>query len=211
MNFKNLKTNELEKYLKNRIPHPQGIHTQNSVMVLLFEKEASFHILYTQRALSLSHQPGDICFPGGKKEGNETALETALRETQEELNVSQNKIHVLGQTDYIITNQGSIIYPFLGYVKNLELEKIIFNKEEVEKIFSVPLSFFSQTPPKTHYIYYKPYIPEDFPYELIMGGKNYPFSSPKMIELFYEYDGNIIWGLTARITEHILKLIAQIV
>lgn len=211
MDFKNLQIDTIEKFLKNRIPHPQGIRIQNSVMILLLKNNDIFHILYTQRALNLSRQPGDICFPGGKKEGNETPLETALRETEEELNIPKNKIHVLGQTDYIITNYGSIIYPFVGYIENLQIETIAFNKEEVEKVFSVPLSFFGKTSPKTHYIYFRPDIPEDFPYELIMGGKNYPFSAPKIMELFYEYDRNIIWGLTARITQHVLKLMEQMI
>lgn len=205
----NKQIDTIEKTLHNHIPVPQGVHIQNSVMVLLFPIDGELHILYTQRAFSLKKQPGDICFPGGKKEGNETPLETALRETQEELGISKNVIHVLGQTDYIITHHGSIIYPFVGYVDAISVKDIVFNKTEVAKLFTVPLRFFSQAQPLTHYIYFKPELPEDFPYELIMGGRNYPFTTPKIAELFYEYDGNIIWGMTARITKHVFQLLSD--
>lgn len=75
----------IKTILENRIPQPIMQHIPSSVMLLLFSIENELHLLFTKRAEHLAHQPGDISFPGGRKEKNETPLETALRETQEEL------------------------------------------------------------------------------------------------------------------------------
>ncbi|NLK38541.1 MAG: CoA pyrophosphatase [Epulopiscium sp.] len=198
---------EIEHILKNRIPKPIGKYLHASVMVLLFPVNGRLHILFSKRSLQLKHQPGDICFPGGRQEGNETPLETALRETWEELGIPSHCIQVLGQTDYIITTAGAIVTPFVGYVRNVSIDDIPFNSDEVEDIFTVPISYFKETEPEIHYLYLQPTTEDDFPYEYIFGGKEYPFARPKVPELFYHYCGKVIWGMTAMITHHVVNLL----
>ncbi len=197
----------IEHILNSRIPKPIGKYLHAAVMVLLFPVNGRLHILFSKRALHLKHQPGDICFPGGRQEGNETPLETALRETWEELGIPSQCIQVLGQTDYIITTAGAIITPFVGYVKNMAVEDILFSPDEVEDIFTVPISYFQDTEPEIHYLYLQPTTKDDFPFDYIFGGKDYPFARPKVPELFYHYCGNVIWGITAMITHHVVNLL----
>ena len=48
---------------------------------------------------------------------------------------------------------------------------------------------------------------DDFPYERIEGGKNYPFSKNRTTQLFYEYDGYTIWGFTAQVIRNIVDIL----
>ena len=199
----------IKNILENRIPQPIMQHIPSSVMLLLFSIENELHLLFTKRAEHLAHQPGDISFPGGRKEKNETPLETALRETQEELGILPEQITLLGKTDFMLTTSGALITPFVGYVSNITIEEISFNKDEVAEIFTVPLSFFRQTQPEVHFLYLSPFTEDTFPYDRITGGKNYPFVRPKIPELFYQYKQYTIWGITAQIAHHAVCLFFQ--
>ncbi len=199
----------IKTILENRIPQPIMQHIPSSVMLLLFSIENELHLLFTKRAEHLAHQPGDISFPGGRKEKNETPLETALRETQEELGILPEQITLLGKTDFMLTTSGALINPFVGYVSNITIEEISFNKDEVAEIFTVPLSFFRQTQPEVHFLYLSPFTEDTFPYDRITGGKNYPFVRPKIPELFYQYKQYTIWGITAQIAHHAVCLFFQ--
>ncbi|HIT87925.1 MAG TPA: CoA pyrophosphatase [Candidatus Coprocola pullicola] len=199
----------IKTILENRIPQPIMQHIPSSVMLLLFSIENELHLLFTKRAEHLAHQPGDISFPGGRKEKNETPLETALRETQEELGILPEQITLLGKTDFMLTTSGALITPFVGYVSNITIEEISFNKDEVAEIFTVPLSFFRQTQPEVHFLYLSPFTEDTFPYDRITGGKNYPFVRPKIPELFYQYKQYTIWGITAQIAHHAVCLFFQ--
>ena len=199
----------IKTILENRIPQPIMQHIPSSVMLLLFSIENELHLLFTKRAEHLAHQPGDISFPGGRKEKNETPLETALRETQEELGILPEQITLLGKTDFMLTTSGALINPFVGYVSHITIEEISFNKDEVAEIFTVPLSFFRQTQPEVHFLYLSPFTEDTFPYDRITGGKNYPFVRPKIPELFYQYKQYTIWGITAQIAHHAVCLFFQ--
>ena len=199
----------IKNILENRIPQPIMQHIPSSVMLLLFSIENELHLLFTKRAEHLAHQPGDISFPGGRKEKNETPLETALRETQEELGILPEQITILGKTDFMLTTSGALIMPFVGYVSNITIEEISFNKDEVAEIFTVPLSFFRRTQPEVHFLYLSPFTEDTFPYDRIAGGKNYPFVRPKIPELFYQYKQYTIWGITAQIAHHAVCLFFQ--
>ncbi len=194
----------IKNRLQNKIPQPIVTRSFSAVMLLFFEIDKEIHLLFTKRAEHLLHQPGDISFPGGRRENNETPIETALRETQEELGISSQNIHVLGATDFMLTAAGVMITPFVGFVSNIAIGDIPFSRDEVDEIFTVPISYFKQTEPEIHYLYLKPFTKDDFPYERIHGGKNYPFAQAKIPELFYQYKQYTIWGITAQITHHVI-------
>lgn len=200
---------KIKHTLQDRIPQPITNHSPSAVMLLLFSINNELHLLFTKRAEHLIHQPGDISFPGGRKENDETPLETALRETEEELGIPSDNITVLGSIDFMLTTTGIVIMPFVGFVSNIHVEDIPFSKDEVAEIFTVPISFFKKTEPEIHYLYLSPFTKEDFPYERIHGGKNYPFATPKIPELFYQYQQYTIWGITAQITHHAIQLLFQ--
>ena len=203
----NINSNIIQQTLSVHTPSPEGIFRYSSVLMPLFETENGYEFLFCKRSMALRHQPGDICFPGGRREGEETPLETALRETREEIGISEENIEILGETDFVITTYGAVITPFVALIKEMSPSDIKFNPDEVEETFTVPVSFFMETEPEQHFVSIKFDIPEDFPFEHIVGGKNYPWSKGKQPELFYFYNGNVIWGFTARIVKNFCSII----
>lgn len=183
----------------------------NGVMVLLLKGPDGWEILYTKRASSLSRQPGDICFPGGGGIGGESPLETALRETEEELHIPQKDIQLIGQPDYIIAPFRGLIFPFVGVVPGLAVSEIFFQKEEVDKVFTVPVTYFLNTEPFIGKIYYQRKFSENFPFHWIQNGENYPFANMEQQEIFYPHENGTIWGITARITQNICTLLKRCV
>jgi hypothetical protein len=74
-----------------------------------------------------------------------------------------------------------------------------FSEDEVLEVFTVPLNFFMETEPKIYYnkIYTEP--PEDFPWDKVQNGYKYHWNTGRYPVVFYEHNGRIIWGITARI------------
>jgi len=191
---------------KGRMPKPDGNYELYSVLVPLIEIDGKDHLIFELRSRRLRRQPGEICFPGGRVEKREGPMETSVRETMEELNISRENIEIICPLDYIVTPFDFIIYPFLGRIKGVKFEDIDYSTDEVEKIFTVPVDFLINTPPLIHYVEMKVSTNEDYPHHLVEGGVNYRWKTGKYPVYFYHYDGYIIWGLTGRMTAHFTEL-----
>lgn len=196
--------------LEQNTPKPDGaVFGTFAVMALLFEVDGELELLFSKRAMTLKHQPGDICFPGGRLEKGETPLETALRETEEEIGIGRDNILVLGEPDFVVTPYHAYVRPFVGLATGVTKQDIVFNPAEVDRVFTVPLQFFLETEPLRTHVSYHPDFPEDFPFDRIVGGTSYGWGSPKQPQYFYQYAGENIWGLTSRITRNVCKLVVQ--
>jgi 8-oxo-dGTP pyrophosphatase MutT (NUDIX family) len=112
------------------------------VLLLLYEKNNVLHIVFTQRREYNGVHSAQMSFPGGKKdEGDKDLVQTALRETKEEIGVSPEHITVLGQlTQLYIPPSNFLVYPSVGYAVNIS--KFVPQQEEVAQIVEIPLSFF---------------------------------------------------------------------
>ncbi|MBQ9092361.1 MAG: CoA pyrophosphatase [Anaerotignum sp.] len=177
-----------------------------AIMPLLTEIDGELHFILNKRAAGVN-QPGDVCFPGGHQEKGESLKETALRETEEEIGIPREEIQILGKSDFMLTIYLGMIQPFIGYVPYEVYQQAKPNPKEVEEIFTGPLKFFMETEPEKHDTIWKVIESEDFPYDKIEGGKNYPFSKGKTTQLFYEYEGHIIWGFTAQVIQNIIDIL----
>lgn len=177
-----------------------------AILPLLTEIDGELHFVLNKRASGVN-QPGDVCFPGGHQEKGETLLETALRETEEEIGIARTDIQILGKSDFMLTIYRGMIQPFIGYVPHDIFLTAKPNPAEVEEIFTVPLSYFLETEPEKHDTVWKVIESEDFPYDKIEGGRNYPFSKGRTTQLFYEYNGHIIWGFTAQVIRNIIEIL----
>lgn len=164
-----------------------------SIIIPLIDINEEVHILFQVRAKKLKSQPGDVCFPGGKIDKFETPKEAALREIDEELGLKD--VEIIKEMDILIRHDGLIIHPFVAMVKNID--KLDINEDEVEEIFYIPLSYLLEYTPmevKNKLIIERG---ENFPYDLIEGGKNYQFKTGEYISTFYQYKDYVIWGITA--------------
>jgi peroxisomal coenzyme A diphosphatase NUDT7 len=178
-----------------------------SVLLPLVEKDGEIHVLFEVRASHMRRQPNEVCFPGGKMDDKDaTEMQCAIRETTEELGIVESDISNVIPLDYLVSAFGTIIYPFVGFID--DLNKLHPNPDEVGNTFTVPLSYLRQTEPERYKINFEVQPEDGFPFDLIVGGENYNWQTRQVDELFYQYDGNVIWGLTARILTHFLELTA---
>ena len=165
--------------------NPDESLPQAAVLILCYEKDNDLYFVMTERSNSLPSHPGEVAFPGGKREKKDKNLkQTAMREATEEISLDQAKVEILGQLDPLESRFGLSVTPFVGILKEkFELEP---NPDEVADIFYLPLSFFQNDP-------------------LIKRGvtnfKGETFDTPVII-----YDNHEIWGLTLAFTLDFLKL-----
>lgn len=199
--------NKIKAKINNREIKHLDNESEYSVILPLIEADDEMFILFEKRAYNLKTQPGEISFPGGKIEDDETNLDAAIRETCEELNINNKDVNVIGKLDYIITPYNIIIYPFVAKLKINNICDINFNKDEVDDIFIAPLEFFIKDKPITKNIEIKTNIKKDFPFHLIPNGEDYKWRRGSYPVYFYTYKDKIIWGLTARIIKNFIDII----
>lgn len=196
--------------LENRQPTILGYekYRKYAILLPLIEVNKETHILFEVRSKHMRSQPGDICFPGGKVDPDDPdEKHAAIRETSEELRIKEADISGVVPLDYMVSDSGRIVYPFIGRIT--PLDQISPNRSEVEEIFTVPLNYFIQTKPEKYKVDLQVIPEKDFPYEWIYGGENYNWKMRQIDELFYPYDGKAIWGLTAKVLTHFIELLKQ--
>lgn len=196
---------QIEEKIKGRQGHPLGVKRKYAVLLPLVEVAGDWHILYEVRAAEI-RQPGEVSFPGGGVEAEESFKEAAIRETCEELKVQPEQIELIGELDYLITPYNMILYAYVGKL-HVNPETIRPNSQEVAEVFTVPVQFFLENPPKIATVKTQMVIDEDFPFHLIPNGKDYNWREGKYLVHFYEYGEQVIWGMTARLTEHFIQIL----
>ncbi|MGL5355011.1 MAG: NUDIX hydrolase [Cetobacterium sp.] len=188
-------------------------YLNSSVVALVVQKKDGLHFLFQKRAKGI-RQGGDISFPGGKIEANETSLSAALRECAEEIGLEQ--VDIKGKIGTLIIPSGILVEAFLGFINEEDLLNLKLNKDEVEECFLVPLTFFKETEPRVEKleIETRPYYEENgiryiFPAEELNLPKMYhkPWKNSPREVLIYIYEEKVIWGLTAEIIKASLEYI----
>ena len=155
-----------------------------SVLIVIYGKNP--FIIMTEKSRNLKVHAGEISFPGGKlSEQDSDLLETAIRETKEELCLEISKEHVIGQLDDVITlNSRYKITPFIAI---LDVVPTLTANSEVESILHIPLESFLNT-------MYEDNLPEHRSIQ-----EMYAFT-------FEKYN---IWGASARMLKQINTLLSN--
>ena len=113
---------------------------------------------------------------------------------------------------------GVVVNAFIGEVKIDNTSEINFDKTEVEKVFTVPVSFFKQNPPEVYHINLEAhpyYIDEEgkkidlLPVEQLNLPPRYskPWGRFKRKVYVYNYNGEVIWGITAALVKRVVEII----
>lgn len=183
------------------------LYTKTAVLLpLLPQPGDEWAVLFEVRAHNLEQQPGEICFPGGHVDAVDASeVETAVRETCEELRVPLPSIEVLGALDVVFMPSQIIVYPFAGILRRPEA--INPDPGEVAEVFTVPLRELLQATPEYYEMAVRMHPPENFPLHKIPNGPNYRWRTGVLPELFYEFNGYVIWGMTARVLHNFLQII----
>lgn len=112
-----------------------------AAVLLAFTDEPETQLILTRRADHLKSHRGEVALPGGKVDENDRDfVATALRESQEEIDLSPASVEVLGELDPMVTRFGVKVTPVVGVIAPDVL--LTPNPDELDSIFRVPLSFF---------------------------------------------------------------------
>ena len=156
------------------------------IPILTFKKD--LEILLTKRSNNLKNHPGQIAFPGGKKDQIDSSpIETALRETQEEVGLNPKNVEIIASLPSHKTATGFVIKPYLGLINQPFSETL--RQGEVDEIFTVP-------------------------YEYILNEKNFSIQTRKWNgsqRSYYvvPYGPYYVWGATARILLNLSRALSQ--
>ena len=156
------------------------------VLLLLYPKDGEYCVLLNKRTDQVEHHKGEISFPGGSKDPKDaTLLDTALRETHEEMGIRPEDVEVLGQLDdtptstnfLIATTVGAIRYPY----------DFIPSELEVAEVLEVPLPALMDDENRRDEV------------RIVDGDLDHVPS--------YVYQGHLIFGATARVLSRFLELL----
>lgn len=159
-----------------------------AVLLPLYRDENETYALFTKRTETVEHHKGQISFPGGAEDpGDSGPLDTALRETEEELGVPRDQIQVLGALDDVYTVvSGFVITPFVGLIPHPIPLRV--NPGEIAEVLSVPLSTFRD------------------PAKLRIEERDR--APGERIQVYFYYHGrHEIWGATARIMKGFIEAV----
>ncbi|KAJ3307055.1 hypothetical protein HDU76_004709 [Blyttiomyces sp. JEL0837] len=202
-------------------PHVKWKYKSNppalaAVMVMLCHVEGEASILFTVRASKLRKHAGQVSFPGGRMDPSDaTVLDAALRETHEEIGIPHQSMKILGGLSHLPDRTSTIrVHPFLGVYfpqfdnttsssvnddisssssnksivpADVDVSKLIFNHDEVSSVFTLPLSVLLD-PSKRHMAQFR-HLPGVF------------------VPNWAGPNGEVIWGLTAFILDHLFKCV----
>ena len=170
-----------------------------AILIPIVIKNGTPYVLLTVRAMNLSHYPGQISFPGGKRDKEDVDIVgTALRETQEETGMSSENLKILGKLLTYVTKENHLVIPVVAEVLNYENFLPQINPLEVSEILLVPLEIF---------ILKKYHKCRQFSYDTDGGRQQ------GNVDYFEFGEGSncvhIIWGLTALIATDVASLLFE--
>jgi len=148
-----------------------------------------WQLVFTRRTNTVEQHKGQVSFPGGGCDlGESTPEATALREAWEEIGLQPGDVRILGRLADLITITRYRVTPVVGVIPwpyRLQLEPA-----EVGRVFTIPLLWLADRDNWDE----QPFTPE---------GQQIPFP----VIWYHPYDGEVLWGATARITLNFLKVL----
>ena len=156
-----------------------------AVLVPLVWHGDEWHLLYTRRTDTVDSHKGQVSFPGGACDDGETTPEqTALREADEEIGVNPDDVQVLGRLADMITVSYFQVTPVVGVVKWPTVFQV--GEAEVARVFTIPLGWLAN--PSNRWQFERS-------------------DSRRGLIAYHPYDGELLWGATARMTVDFLKVL----
>lgn len=172
------------------IPIHPDVHLKcAAVLVPLVFFQDEWHILYTRRTDRVESHKGQVSFPGGAcDEGETTPEQTALREADEEIGIRPGDVKVIGRLSRMVTISKYRVSPVVGVVPFPYAYKT--SGSEVARVFTIPLLWLAD---RNHY------------WEFSLPG------TQRTVIAYHPYDGELLWGATARMTVNFLKILGLLV
>ncbi|MCB0102032.1 MAG: CoA pyrophosphatase [Anaerolineales bacterium] len=154
-----------------------------AVLIPLVHFKDEWHILYTRRTDRVESHKGQVSFPGGACDEEEiTPEQTALREADEEIGISPKDVRILGKLGTMVTISHFRVTPVAGIIQFPYAFKT--SGAEVARVFTIPLLWLAN---RNNY------------WEFSMS------NSQRSLIAYHPYDGELLWGATARMTVTFLQ------
>ncbi len=193
---------------------------QAATLIPLLKEGDEYSILFEKRAENIS-QGGEVSLPGGeieKADGN--PVFTAIRETSEELGIAHQKIVVHSKLGVLVSQRGIIVHTFIGELLVDSPDELKFAKDEVEKIFTLPVSLFENKQPEEYSLHFeiRPYYRNNkgekvelLPVKELNLPERYakPWRGRNHKVLVYTTPEETIWGLTAKLIYEFVKILNE--
>ena len=164
---------------------PEGLMPA-AVMLLLYRKEGDYCVLLNKRSMMVEYHKGEMSFPGGAKDPEDTDFEaTARRETHEEMGIAPDDITILGRLDDNVTRSNFLVKVFVGtipYPYDFKPSSI-----EIAEVVEIPLSILRD--------------PASWRWDSrIEDGERVAVRS-------YGYEEHLVYGATAKILDQFLEVV----
>ena len=157
-----------------------------AVLVPLVWQDAEWHLLITRRTDRVESHKGQVSFPGGACDEGETIPEqTALREAEEEIGLDPHNVRVLGKLANLITISHFRVTPVVGVIIKWPTVFRV-GEHEVARVFTMPLAWLAN---------------ESNRWQFDIPGRK------RSVIAYHPYDGELLWGATARMTVDFLKVL----
>lgn len=161
-------------------------HRNSAVLITLYSSNYGISTLLIKRVLYNGIHSGQVAFPGGKTEDSDSSLiQTALRETEEEIGISQKDVSILGAiTPLYIPVSNMLVHPVIGYLDSRP--NLNINKKEVDYTIEVPVCHLKD--------------PRNRSVETIQTPRY------KIVAPYFDVGGEHVWGATAMIISEFIEL-----
>lgn len=170
------------------LPELDDLHPA-AVLIALFPYDNQWHFPLIKRSSDGFAHSGQVAFPGGRKEGTESAIETALREAEEEVNLPADQITIMGKTSALpIPVSRYLVQPVVGYMNSFP--DFMPDPREVAEIFHVSLQ------------------------ELVAAEVQYEtrtFNNAEWEIPYFDIQGHMVWGATAMMLNEFRELVVKVV
>jgi len=179
----------LKRQLKTYEPKViSGDYPNAAVLIPIREYDGMLELILTVRAEHLNSHAGEIAFPGGKEEEQDASLiDTSLRETWEEIGLQPGNVEVISCLDQTMSKAGIRVLPVVGIVN--QEEPMVANLDELDHIFTVPLSFFAENEPLV---------------------RTYTHKGNSWVMPEFQFGEYRIWGLTSMIIVDLINIVYQL-
>lgn len=163
--------------------------TPAAVLIPMYQEDGDWKLLFTRRTDSVDVHAGQVSFPGGQIEDADVSIvAAALREAQEEIGLNPEDVEILGQLNPLFTVTQFLVTPVVGVIP--WPYPLRTSPTEVARTFGVPIRWLAD-PGNLEVKEREPLVPG------------------RSIRVYYfkEYEGETIWGVTARITVNLLHML----
>ena len=180
--------------LVNETAAPAVRFVNAAVLALLFEESGEARLVFTRRSSSLRSHRGEVSFPGGRLDPGEDAPAAALREAYEEVGLDPGTVTSAGWIHPVLTMvTASLIMPIVGTVP--ARPHLVASPAEVERVFDVAVRDLAD-----------PAIFHEERWSI--PGREIPGSADNSFAVwFFEVEGEMIWGATARMIHELLSVV----